>query len=166
MSVVYKINEQIKATTVRVVGHDKYKNNVISFSEALRQAKEEGLDLVLINSTETPVICKIIDYSKFMYNQNKAKKKNNSAPLKQVKLTINITDHDLNIKANKTREFLIKGSPVNIEVIFKGREIAFKEKGETVLLKFLEKLSDVGKFDLNYKYLDKKIIHQIKPKKL
>lgn len=161
----HKINEQIKGSTVRVVGHEKYSNNVIALSEALDTAKDEGLDLVLINPNETPVVCKIMDYSKFMYELNKSKKKNNPPPLKEIKFSPNITDHDLNVKVNKAREFLTKGSHVNVEVIFKGREFSHKERGETVLLKFLEKLSDVGVFNLKFNYMGKKILHNIRPRK-
>lgn len=165
MNIKHKINEQIKGSTVRVVGHEKYSNNIIPLTEALNQAKDDGLDLVLINSTETPVICKIMDYSKFMYELNKSKKKNNAPQLKEIKFTPNITDHDLGVKINKAREFLTKGSPVNVEVLFKGREITHKDRGETVLLKFLEKLSDVGVFDLKFNYMGKKLIHNIRPRK-
>lgn len=161
----YKINEQIKAPTIRLVGHEKFNNNVISLVEALRQAKMDGLDLVMINSNESPVICKIMDYSKFVYDLNKNKKKNSAPQLKEIKFTPNITDHDLNVKVNKAREFLTKGSPVNVEVLFKGREITHKEIGETTLLKFLDKISDVGIFEVNFKYLGKRIIHHVKPRK-
>ena len=160
------LNERIKGSTIRLVGHEKFANDVVNTTEALNLAKEEGLDLVLINPTESPAICKIMDYSKFIFNQKKVEKKNNNTnKLKEVKFTPNITDHDLGVKVKQARKFLEKGSSIKIEVLFKGREITHKDIGETKLLKFLNELIDVGSFHLNFLFKGKRIIHHIQPKK-
>lgn len=160
------LNERIKGSTIRLVGHDRYKNDIVNTKDALNLAKNEGLDLVLINPKESPVICKIMDYNKFVFNQKKVEKKNNNAPkLKEVKFTPNITDNDLNVKVKQARKFLEKGSPVKVEVFFKGREITHKEIGEQTLLKFLNELVDVGNFSLDITFKGKRIIHNISPKR-
>lgn len=160
------LNERIKGSRIRLVGHEKYLNDIINTSLALKLAKEEGLDLVLINPNETPSICKIMDYNKFVFNQKKVEKKNNNTPkLKEIKFSPNITDHDLGIKIKQARKFLEKGCNVKVEIIFKGREITHKAIGEEKLLKFLNELVDVGIFTLDFNFVGKKIIHDIRPKK-
>lgn len=160
------LNEKIRGNTVRLVGHEKHENDIINTSDALELAKEEGLDLVLINPNESPIICKIMDYNKFIYNQKKIEKKNNNAPkLKEVKFSPNISDNDLAVKIKQARKFLENGSNVKVEVFFKGREITHKEIGTNTLLKFLNELVDVGTFNLDFIFKGKKIIHDIRPKK-
>jgi translation initiation factor IF-3 len=160
------LNERIKGSTIRLVGHEKFANDIVNTRDALNLAREEGLDLVLINPKESPVICKIMDYNKFVYNQKKVDKKNNNAPkLKEVKFTPNISDNDLNVKIKQARKFLEKGSPVKVEVFFKGREITHKDIGKETLFKFLNELVDVGTFSLDVVFKGKRIIHHIRPKK-
>lgn len=159
------LNERIRGSEVRLVGHEEYKNDIIPLRDALNLAKDEGLDLVLINPKENPVICKIMDYNKFMFNQKKVEKKNNNAPKqKEIKFTPNISDNDLNVKIKQARKFLEKGSPVKVEVFFKGREITHKDIGKETLLKFLNELVDVGTFSLDFIFKGKRIIHHIRPK--
>lgn len=160
------LNERIKGSTIRLVGHEKFSNDIVNTRDALNLAKDEGLDLVLINPKESPVICKIMDYNKFVYNQKKVEKKNNNAPKqKEVKFTPNISENDLNVKIKQARKFLEKGSPVKIEVFFKGREITHKDIGKVTLMKFLNELVDVGTFNLDFVFKGKRIIHFIRPKK-
>ena len=160
------LNERIKGSTIRLVGHEKFANDIVNTRDALNLAREEGLDLVLINPKESPVICKIMDYNKFVYNQKKVEKKNNNAPkLKEVKFTPNISDNDLNVKIKQARKFLEKGSPVKVEVFFKGREITHKDIGKETLFKFLNELVDVGTFSLDVVFKGKRIIHHIRPKR-
>ena len=160
------LNERIKGSTVRLVGHEKYANDIISLKDALNLAMIEGLDLVLINPKESPAICKIMDYNKFMFNQKKIEKKNNNAPkLKEIKFTPNISDNDLDVKVKQARKFLKKGSTVNVQVFFKGREITHRDIGKKTLFKFLNELVDIGTFSLDVVFKGKRIIHQIRPKK-
>ena len=159
------INDRIKGSTVRLVGHDEYKNDIIALDVAKRLAREEGLDLVLINPKESPVICKIMDYNKFQYNQKKGEKNNTSKPkLKEIKFTPNISDNDLNVKVKQARKFLEKGSTINIHISFKGREIMHKDRGTEALFRFLNELVDVGQFSLDVIFKGRRIIHQIRPK--
>ena len=159
------LNDRIRGTQIRLVGHSKYENNIISTAEALELASDEGLDLVLINPKESPAICKIMDYAKFVYNQKKNEKKNSAPKLKEIKFTPNITDNDLDVKIKQARKFLEKGSNINIHVFFKGREITHKDRGKEVLFKFLNELVDVGIFNLDVVFKGKRIIHQIRPKR-
>ncbi len=159
------LNEKIKGSEIRLVGHRDYENNIILTAEALELSQKEGLDLVLINPNETPPICKIMDYTKFNYNQRKGEKKNTPPRLKEIKFTPNITDNDLNVKVKQARKFLERGSTINIHVFFKGREIAHKDRGKKVLFKFLNELIDIGTFTLDVVFKGKRIVHQIRPKK-
>jgi len=159
------LNERIRGSEIRLVGHQIYENNIIPTAEALNLANTEGLDLVLINPNESPAICKIMDYNKFTYNQKKNEKKSSSPKLKEIKFTPNITDNDLNVKVKQARKFLEKGSVINIHVFFKGREIAHKDRGKEVLFKFLNELIDIGIFNLDIVFKGKRIIHQIRPKR-
>lgn len=159
------LNERIRGSEVRLVGHKDYENNIIETKEALNIARIEGLDLVLINPKESPAICKIMDYTKFVYNQRKNEKKNTSQKIKEIKFTPNISDNDLGVKAKQARKFLEKGSIVNIQVFFKGREIAHRDIGKATLFKFLNELVDVGTFSLDVIFKGKRIHHQIRPKK-
>lgn len=160
------LNERIRGSKIRLVGHEKHQNDVVDTNYALNLAREEGLDLVLINPKDSPVICKIMDYNKFLYNQKKHEKKNNNNPkLKEIKFSPNITDHDLDIKIKQARGFIEKGSNIKIEVFFKGREITHKEIGKERLLKFLNGLVDIATFTLDIVFTGKKIIHEVRPKK-
>lgn len=159
------LNDRIRGTQIRLVGHAKYPNDIIPTGEALQLARNEGLDLVLINPKESPAICKIMDYAKFAYNQKKNDKKKSAPKVKEIKFTPNITDNDLNVKIKQARKFLEKGSPINIHVFFKGREITHKDRGKEVLFKFLNNLIDVGIFSLDIVFKGKRIIHQIRPKR-
>lgn len=161
------LNERIRGSEVRLVGHPDHENDIINTSDALKLAKKEDLDLVLINPKESPVICKIMDYNKFIFNQKKVEKKNqsNAPKLKEIKFTPNISDNDLDVKIKQARKFLEKGSTVNIQVFFKGREISHVDIGKKTLFKFLNELVDVGVFSLDVTLKGKRIFHQIRPKK-
>jgi translation initiation factor IF-3 len=159
------LNDRIRGTQIRLVGHTDYPNNIIATGEALALAKNEGLDLVLINPNESPVICKIMDYTKFVYTQKKNDKKNTPPKLKEIKFTPNISDNDLGVKIKQARKFLEKGSIVNVQVFFKGREISHRDIGKKTLFKFLNELVDVGTFSLDVIFKGKRIFHQIRPKK-
>lgn len=143
----FRINNMIRADKVRIIGDD-IESRIVSLQEALSIAESMGFDLVEINSSSSPIICKICDYSKFLYEKkkkDKEKKNLNKHSLKEIKLGANIQDHDVAFKLKNTRKFLEHGDKVKAYIQFKGREIMYKEQGEIVLLKFIEALSDVGK---------------------
>jgi translation initiation factor IF-3 len=144
---LFRINRAIQADVVRIIGDD-IESKIVSLQEALNIADQEGLDLVEINSTSKPIICKVCDYSKFLYEKkkkDKEKKNANKHSLKEIKLGAHIQQHDVDFKLKNTRKFLENGDKVKAYIQFKGREIVYKEQGELILLKFIEALSDIGK---------------------
>ena len=142
----HKINQELTSEEVRIVGRGE--PFVISTSEALKIAQSEDKDLVLINETQKPPIARIEDYNKFLYDQEKAekeKKRNaNKSQLKEIQLSVNISDHDLEIKAKKGREFLKDGDKVKVVISLKGRQKANPERGEIVMLKFTQLVEEFG----------------------
>lgn len=154
MEIDYKINKEIKNSKIRLLSEDG-NSKVLSRTEALRIANEQGLDLVekSVHGTTDPVsICIITDYSKFKYNEEKRAKKiakeskKNRVVVKELQLRPVTDKNDISIKATKAQEFLNEGNKVKITVKFRGREMSFTDKGHEVLNLFLEKLSGY-KFD-------------------
>jgi translation initiation factor IF-3 len=144
---LFKINRFITADTVRITG-DNIESKIVSLREALNISEELGLDLVEINGKSNPIVCKICDYSKFLYEKkkkDKEKKNANKHSLKEIKLGANIQEHDVAFKLKNSRKFLENGDKIKAYIQFRGREIVYKEQGELVLLKFIEALNDVGK---------------------
>ncbi|MBX2922070.1 MAG: translation initiation factor IF-3 [Chitinophagaceae bacterium] len=143
----HRTNNMIRVPQVRLVG-DNVEVGVYSTQEALRIANEQGLDLVEISPNADPPVCKIIDYNKFLYEKKKKEKemKANSkvSEVKEIRFTPNTDDHDFNFKAKHAEDFLKEGNKVKAYVQFKGRAIMFKERGELLLLKFAERLAEIG----------------------
>ena len=127
------------------------------------------LDLVEISPNANPPVCKLIDYSKFMYElkrkQKEAKAKAAKVILKEIRLGPNTDEHDFNFKLNHARKFLEEGTKVKVEVLFKGRTIVYKEKGEIILLEFAQALEDIGKLESLPKLEGKRMFITIAPKK-
>lgn len=137
----------IRVPQVRLVG-DNVEVGVYQVQDALKLAHEQGLDLVEISPNADPPVCKIIDYNKFLYEKKKKEKemKANSkmSEVKEIRFTPNTDDHDFNFKAKHAEDFLKDGNKVKAYVQFKGRAIMFKERGELLLLKFAERLAEIG----------------------
>lgn len=146
----YRVNEQIHVREVRVVGDD-IESAVMSTREAIQLAEEKGLDLVEISPNATPPVCRIIDYSKFLYQQKKRQKemkaKQVKIEVKEIRFGPQTDDHDYNFKLKYAKEFLSEGNKVKAYVFFKGRSILFKEQGEVLLLRFANDLEDYGKVE-------------------
>jgi translation initiation factor IF-3 len=142
----HKINSEITSQEVRLVGRGEPK--VITLKEALNTANDEEKDVILINESQNPPIVKIEDYNKFLYEQEKIEKerKRNSikTTLKEIQLSVNISDHDLETKSKKGREFLKDGDKVKVVISLKGRQKASPERGEIVMLKFAQSVSEFG----------------------
>lgn len=143
----YRINEQIHAREVRIVGDD-IESRVVSLQEALRIAEAREADLVEISPTAVPPVCRIIDYSKFLYQQ---KKKAKEQKAKQVKIDVKeirfgpqTDEHDYNFKLKHAQGFLQDGDKVKAYVFFRGRSILYKEQGEVLLLRFANDLEAYG----------------------
>jgi len=160
----YRVNERIIAPQVRVVG-ENIKVDVYSTSMAIKMAKEQGLDLVEISPNAVPPVCKIIDYSKFKYEQKKKQKeiKANAQKtvIKEIRFGPNTDDHDFNFKLKHAINFLQEGSKVKAYVHFVGRSIVYKERGEILLLKFAQSLEDYGKVELMPKLEGKRMYMMI-----
>ena len=142
------INRQIRAKEVQLIGENGEKLGVISFNDALAKAEEKNLDLVLVAPNANPVVCKIMNYGKYKFEQAKrekeAKKKQKVYELKEIRVTPNTEEHDFNFKVKNARKFLEDGCKVKITVRFRGREVNNSKAGEAVLNKFIENLEDVA----------------------
>ncbi|MDO4214317.1 MAG: translation initiation factor IF-3 [Bacteroidales bacterium] len=146
----HRINEQIHVREVRVVGDD-IESVVMSTRDALKLAEEKGVDLVEISPTAQPPVCRLIDYSKFLYQ---LKKKAKEQKAKQVKMEVKeirfgpqTDEHDYNFKLKHAIGFLEDGDKVKAYVFFKGRSILFKEQGEVLLLRFANDLEEYGRVE-------------------
>ena len=145
------INRQIRAKEVQLIGENGEKLGVISFQEALSKAEEKNLDLVLVAPNANPVVCKIMNYGKYKFEQAKkekeAKKKQKVLEVKEIRVTPNIEEHDFGFKSKNARKFLEDGNKVKITVRFRGREVNNSKAGEIVLNKFIENLEDIAQVE-------------------
>ena len=144
-----KINEDIKAPEVRLIGSDGQPVGIVSTSKALEMAEHEELDLVLISEDANPPVCKILNYSKYKYNLQKkkaeAKKKQKTIALKEIQLRPFIGDNDLAIKCRAIQRFILDGDKVKVVLKFRGRELSRKELGFEVINKVLETCNEFAK---------------------
>lgn len=164
MSDKFRINEDIKAPSVRVIDSDGKQLGIMSVEEALKAARERELDLIEIAPQANPPVCKIVDYGKYQYELQKKEKlqrKNQQViQLKEIRLHPNTDDHDVEFKARHARNFIEEGNKVKVSVIFKGRELAYTEIGENLLKRFIEKLSDIAKIEDDIKF-EGRVMHAI-----
>lgn len=142
---------------------------IFSIKDALKIAEEQELDLVEISPKADPPVCKVIDYSKFLYEQKRKQKemKSNATKviLKEIRFGPNTDEHDYNFKKNHAIKFLEEGSKLKVYVFFKGRSILFKEQGEILLLRLAQELEDLGKVEQLPRLEGKRMIMLISPKK-
>ena len=145
------INEQIRDREIRLIGEDGQQLGIMSSREAMKIAREAELDLVKIAPQAKPPVCKIIDYGKYRYElarkEKEAKKKQKTIEVKEVRLSPNIDENDLNTKMNNARKFLEKGNKVKVTLRFRGREMAHMSKTKYILDDFAEKLADIAAVD-------------------
>ncbi len=165
---LHRINERIKAPVVRVVG-ENVEPAIMPIREAIEVAERLGLDLVEISPTANPPVCKVIDYKKFLYEQKKKQKemkaKSAKVVVKEIRLGPNTDEHDFDFKLKHAIKFLQEGAKVKVDVFFRGRSIVYKDKGEIILLKFADDLSEYGKPEMMPKLEGKRMIMIITPKK-
>jgi translation initiation factor IF-3 len=155
----HRINDEIIAREVRVDGV------VMSIRQALLEAEKAEVDLVLINDKVEPVICKLVDYQKFIYEQKrKEKNKPKSLEVKEIKLGPNTAENDLDYRSKHIIEFLEKGHKVKLTMQFRGREMAFVSKGELLMLKLIDSISEHGLPETMPKMEGKKMQCLLKPK--
>ncbi len=164
-----RINEEITAPNVRLVGDNIPEQGIYSFADAMKLAEELELDLVEVSAKADPPVCKIIDYQKFLYQQKrKAKEMKANASkvvIKEIRFGPNTDEHDFQFKLNHAKSFLQEGSKVKSYVFFKGRSIMFSEQGEKLLLRFALELEDYGQAEQMPKLEGKRMIMMIAPKK-
>ena len=152
---------------MRLVG-ENIELGVYPHADALRMAQDQQLDLVEISPGPDPPVCKIIDYNKFLYEKKKKKKemkaKSKTSEVKEIRFTPNTDDHDFDFKCKHAEKFLKEGNKVKAYVQFKGRAIMFKERGELLLLKFADRLKDVGALEGMPKMEGKRMLVMFAPK--
>ena len=143
-----RVNERIRVPQVRVIADDGQQVGVLATREALVLAQSKGLDLVEVSPTARPPVCRIMDYGKFKYEQNrrarKAKKKQHQMQLKEIKMRPKIDDHDYGFKVNHAREFLVARDKVKLTIMFRGRELARMDTGRQLIDKAISELADVS----------------------
>lgn len=142
-----RVNESIRVREVRLVGVDAEQLGIVPTHEALKMARERGLDLVEVAAQARPPVCRIMDYSRWKYEQSKrmkeAKKKQKVQDVKEIKMRPTIDDHDFDVKAKACDRFLSDGDKVKATIMFRGREMAHLENGQKVLEKLLEMVTDL-----------------------
>lgn len=155
------INEQIKSKEVRVIDNDGQMLGIVSTFKAISMARAEGLDLVEVSPNSEPPVCKIADYGKIRYqNQKKAaeaKKKQKIIETKEIKLSLNIALGDYNVKIKQARKFFEQGNKVRFSFQFRGREIIHSDLVKEMADKIIDELSDVSKIDTTPKMEGKKL---------
>ena len=163
----YRINEQIRVREVRIIGDGG--STVVPTREALDMARDQGVDLVEISPNANPPVCRLIDYSKFLYQQKKRQKemkaKQVKVEVKEIRFGPQTDEHDYQFKLKHAKEFLEEGNKVRAYVFFRGRSILFKEQGEVLLLRFANDLEEYGKVESMPSLEGKKMFLYLAPKK-
>ena len=163
----YRINEQIRSREVRVVGDSG--STVVPTRQALDMARDQGVDLVEISPNANPPVCRLIDYSKFLYQQKKRAKemkaKQVKVEVKEIRFGPQTDEHDYQLKLKHAKEILEDGNKVRAYVFFRGRSILFKEQGEVLLLRFATDLEEYGKAEHMPSLEGKKMFLYLAPKK-
>lgn len=168
LKVTYRVNAQIRVPQVRIVG-DGIESQVVSTTRALQMADDMGVDLVEISPNAEPPVCRLIEFTKFIYQQKKhakeVKAKQVKVEVKEIRFGPQTDDHDYEFKLKHAKGFLSEGDKVKAYVFFKGRSILFKEQGEVLLLRFAQDLEDYGKVESMPTLDGKRMAMYIAPKK-
>ncbi len=164
----WRINEDIRVREVRLVSDDGEQLGIVPVREALGIALEKGLDLVEVAPSAQPPVCRLMDYGKFKFEQNKrekeARKKQKIISVKEVKMRPNIEEHDFQVKAKNARKFLSGGDKVKLTIMFRGREITHPELGEKLSLKFVGELTDISSVEKAPKVEGRNMVTVLRPK--
>jgi translation initiation factor IF-3 len=161
-----RINEQIRVTPIRVIGADGAQLGIIPTDRAMEIARESDLDLVEVAPNDKPPVCRIMDFGKFKYQQNKKHSKGHvhHTKTKEVRLRPKTGDHDIEFKLKQARQFLQHKDKVQVSVVFRGREIAHIEEGKRVMEQVVEALLPYGKMESSPQHQGRRIICTIAPK--
>ncbi len=164
-----KTNEKIRFPNIRVIDSEGEQLGIITPKEALAIAQEKGLDLVLVSETANPPVCKIMDYGKYKYEQDKklkeAKKKQHNADVKEVKMRYKIEEHDYNVRVKNAERFLKSGDKVKATVSFRGREIQHSNLAEQLLRRMASDLESVAEIQQFPKREGRNMMMMLSPKK-
>ena len=163
-----EINEQIRESKVRLIDNNGEQIGVVDIEQAQDIADRAQMDLVKVSPNANPPVCRIMDYGKYRYEMQKkdkeAKKNQKIIKVREMKMTPNIEEHDMSVKADKVKEFLEDGDKVKISVRFRGREMGHTEKGEDVLRDFFEKIEDLAVIDKPTKLEGRSMVMYVLPK--
>lgn len=159
------MNEQIRISPIRLIGAEGEMHGIVPTAQAQEMAREAGLDLVEVAPTERPPVCKIMDYGKFKYAQSKkSHQKTHQQKLKEIRVRPKTGDHDIDVKVVQARKFLEHNDKVQVNVLFRGRELQHIEEGDRIMRGILEKLQDCCKVEMMPKMEGKRMVALLAPK--
>ncbi|KAK9812779.1 hypothetical protein WJX72_003520 [[Myrmecia] bisecta] len=165
------INDEINASEVRLIGEDKQMIGVVSLDQALDMADEAGVDVVMMSQDASPPVCRLMEYSKWKYEQEKnvkeARKKQREArqEVKELKLRPNTDVHDYQVRLRAAQNFLSKGMKVKLSLQFRGREMQFQELGRQMFDKFIEDLAETAQVEVRPAMQGRQMMMVIAPAK-
>ncbi len=146
-----RINERIRIAQVRVIGEDGAQLGIMAPADAIKMARDKGLDLVEVAPQTAPPVCRIMDFNKFRYEEQRrerdAKKKHHVAKLKEVKFKPHIEQHDYQVKLNMLKKFLHRGDQAKVTMVYRGRELAHTELGRRILDRLIDDLKAISKVE-------------------
>ena len=164
-----QINESIRAKEVRLIDENGQMRGIVSIGEALSLAEQADLDLVNISPNADPPVCKILDYGKYRYEQQKkeknARKNQHVTEIKEIRLSASIEDHDVEVKAKAATKFLQDGNKVKVSLRFRGREMGYTQLGYDAMNKFAEMVADYGVIEKAPKMEGRRMNMFLAPKK-
>jgi translation initiation factor IF-3 len=159
------MNEQIRITPIRLIGAEGEQHGIVSTAQALEMAREAGLDLVEVADKERPPVCKIMDYGKFKYAQSKkSHQKTHQQKLKEIRVRPKTGDHDIETKIQQAKKFLEHNDKVQVNVLFRGREMQHIEEGQRVMNQLLEALQDSCKLESPARMEGRRLVALLAPK--
>lgn len=161
-----RCNEQIRLSPIRLIGANNEQIGVIETFEAMKMARESGLDLVEVAPTERPPVCRLMDYGKFKYQQKKHQKKHHEQQLKEVRLRPKTDDHDRQIKVNNAIRFLSKGDKVQFTMVFRGRERAHRQVAIDAMNEILQHMGELCKIERPPSMDGRNMVMNVAPNKL
>ncbi|MDK2936660.1 MAG: translation initiation factor [Eubacteriaceae bacterium] len=165
----HEINNEIRDREVRVIDENGEMLGVMATKEALRISDEKNLDLVKVSPNAKPPVCKILDYGKFRYEEiqrvKEAKKNQKAVVIKEIRMSVRVEEHDINVKVKNCLKFLEQGNRVKVSIRFRGREMAYTDRGKDVLLDFAERASELGVIEKTPKMEGRSMAMFLAPKK-
>ncbi|MBN1460921.1 MAG: translation initiation factor IF-3 [Armatimonadetes bacterium] len=169
MADIVRINEKIRAESVRLIGPDGEQVGIVGVPEALSYADRLNLDLVEVAPMATPPVCKVMDYGKYRYEQEQkakeARKRQTTISIKEIKLRPKIDDHDFDTKKGHVERFLRKGDKVKLTIMFRGRELVHPHLGERLLRRMAEDLAEIGEIESEPNLDGRNMVMMLAPKR-